>query len=192
MKKPSGQKNLRTALGIGIALLVVAGAAWLHFRGSPDDFVPHDRGKFKAAPMFALPDAAGKSHPLSELKGNVVVLHFWASWCPPCLEEIGAWLKFAEGFQGRSVKFVAVSLDDRWEDAQKVLPAKDLPSNVVSLIDLSKAIPEKYGTYQFPETYLIGPDLTIITKWVGPQGWEQPALKSVIERVAASGAHPSS
>src|ERR1700722_18791539 len=84
------------------------------------------RGNFKGAPTFALKDASGKIHTLSELKGSVIVLHFWASWCPPCLEEIANWIKFAEQFQGADskikVKFIAVSLDDSWTDAHKILP----------------------------------------------------------------------
>jgi thiol-disulfide isomerase/thioredoxin len=167
-----------------IAVLLLLLCAGCHSNEQPTQ----SRGNFKAAPAFELKDDSGKTHTLSELKGNVIVLHFWASWCPPCLEEIGAWLKFAEQFQGPNTKikakFVAVSLDESWNDAHKILPASALPSNVISLLDLSKEVPEKFGTYQFPETYLIGPDLTVVTKWVGAQNWENPGLKNILERVA--------
>jgi len=180
MKKPSviaAVIVLVLALGVGVFL------ARSRF---PAEQPSGSHGSFKAAPAFELKDADGKSHRLSDLKGNVVILHFWASWCPPCLEEIAGWLKFAEQFQGGPipVRFVAISLDESWNDAHKILPANAVPSNVLSLLDLSKEIPEKYGTYQYPETYLIGPDLSIVTKWVGGQNWENPALKGIIERVA--------
>jgi thiol-disulfide isomerase/thioredoxin len=199
MEKPSVDRGLSGNgssksrwIAIGAALVVLGGAAayWLsHSRGGGAiEQAAKDRGNFKGAPQFELKDSDGKAHRLSELKGNVVVLHFWASWCPPCLEEIAGWLKFAEQFQGPNekvkVKFVAISLDESWNDAHKILPQSALPANVMSLIDLSKETPDKYGTYQFPETYLIGPDLTIVTKWVGAQAWENPALRSIIERVA--------
>jgi thiol-disulfide isomerase/thioredoxin len=165
-------------------LLVLLGAACRE-----EQQAAPNRGSFKGAPAFSLKDDKGTVHTLSELKGNVIVLHFWASWCPPCLEEIGNWLKFAEQYGGPDskvkAKFVAVSLDESWNDAHKILPATSVPANVLSLLDLSKELPEKFGTYQYPETYLIGPDLTIVTKWVGPQNWDNPNLKNILERVAA-------
>jgi cytochrome c biogenesis protein CcmG, thiol:disulfide interchange protein DsbE len=191
MEKPSVHggltRNRRTiSIVVGLALFVAGAGTVLWMRQGGEQAAPRG-GKFKVAPEFQLKDADGKSHKLSDWKGKVVVLHFWASWCAPCLEEIANWTKFAEGFPGAGVKFVAVTLDDRWEDAHKILPSKALPENVVSLIDLEKELPEKYGTYQYPETYLIGPDQTVVTKWVGPQPWDQPGLKNIIERVAKGG-----
>ncbi|HUP57060.1 MAG TPA: TlpA disulfide reductase family protein [Bdellovibrionota bacterium] len=190
MEKPSGHGGLTRnskaiSIVVGLALVFIVAGTVLWMRQGGDEQAAPRGGKFKLAPAFELKDADGKSHRLADFKGKVVVLHFWAAWCAPCLEEIANWTKFAEGFQGEGVKFVAITLDDRWEDAHKILPSKGLPANVVSLIDLSKELPEKFGTYQYPETYLIGPDQTIVTKWVGPQPWDQPGLKNIIERVAA-------
>jgi peroxiredoxin len=187
MENPSSQGGLtrkaRTVWIVAALILIVgAGAAYFTFR-EQETAAPRG-GKFKLAPEFSLKDSEGKSHRLADFKGKVVVLHFWAAWCAPCIEEIANWTKFAEGYSGDEVRFVAVTLDDRWEDAHKILPSKNLPKNLVSLIDLEKELPEKYGTYQYPETYLIGPDQTIVTKWVGPQPWDQPGLKNIIERVA--------
>src|SRR4051812_3451868 len=77
---------------------------------------PTSRGE-KAAPSFELPDAQGKKYRLEDFKGNVVILHFWASWCPPCLDEIPQWVELGTTFHGEALKLVAISLDQKWEDA---------------------------------------------------------------------------
>ena len=74
----------------------------------------------RTAPSFELPDNSRTVHKLEDLKGQPVVLHFWASWCPPCLEEISKWVEVASTYQGRPIHWVAVSLDKNWTDALKV------------------------------------------------------------------------
>ncbi|WP_371359313.1 TlpA family protein disulfide reductase, partial [Salmonella sp. M241] len=77
--------------------------------------------KLRAAPEFALADSSGKVHRLADLRGNTVMVHFWASWCPPCLEEIPQFLEAARAPQGRSIRWVAITEDEKWEDALKML-----------------------------------------------------------------------
>ncbi|MGK5082834.1 TlpA disulfide reductase family protein [Bdellovibrionota bacterium FG-1] len=139
------------------------------------------RAKLREAPPFDLKGADGKSYRLADFKGNAIVLHFWASWCPPCLGEIPNWLEFAARWKGRPVRFVAVSLDKTWGDALKIFPADRAVEPVISVLDSSLKLSEAYGTYQFPETYLLSPDLKIVTKWVGPQDWSLPKITSEIE-----------
>lgn len=130
--------------------------------------------KAQEAFEFELKDAKGLTHRLSQWKGKYIVLHFWASWCPPCLAELGEWIAFSDRMKqkyGDSVVFVAVSLDKNWEDATKVLNRTKIEGSFVSLLDPEMQVSEKYGSYQFPETYLIGRDLKISEKWVGTQEW---------------------
>jgi peroxiredoxin len=80
----------------------------------------------------------------------------------------------AEQFKGKPVQLLAVSEDEGWPAAQKVLPSDKLPPGVVSVMDAKAQVSEKYGSYAFPETYLISPKGEIITKWIGPQDWKSP------------------
>lgn len=137
--------------------------------------------QLRAAPSFALKDSAGVMHQLSDFRGQAVILHFWASWCPPCLDEIPNWVEFARRYSNQPIAFVAISLDPQWKDALKVLPSQGLPAQVVSLLDESGKTPEDYGTYQFPETYLLDYDHRILTKWVGPQNWNQSSVERWID-----------
>jgi peroxiredoxin len=139
----------------------------------------------RSAPKFELPDHAGVLHRLGEFQGSVVVLHFWASWCAPCLDEIPQWVELATAFKDRPLKLVGISLDQKWEDALKILPQRD-SKNLVSLLDTSGKIPDEYGTYQFPETYLLNRDSKIIMKWVGPQDWSSQTIHEVISKALTS------
>ncbi len=130
---------------------------------------------------------------IADLKGNYVLLHFWAKWCEPCAEEIPLLVQFANGLEGRAVKqdgsgvlgggaarmgikILAVSLDANLEEAKQILPEKGtlLPKNFILALDSSHQFAEQMGSYQYPESYLIGPEGQIIEKWVGPQKWNKP------------------
>lgn len=139
---------------------------------------------FRVAPDFVLQDAEGKPHKLSDFRGKIVLLHFWASWCPPCLGEIPNWLDMAEEFKGKPVQLLAVSLDESWQAANKVLPSNHLPAGVVSVIDPKTQVSEQYGSFAFPETYLISPKGEIITKWIGPQDWKNPDFVKMMDELS--------
>ena len=134
----------------------------------------------RRAPDVAAEDRQGKSHKLSELAGRPVLLHFWASWCPPCIEELPQFLQMAREFQGKELGFMVVSLDKTWAEADKIFPASAVPPNVLSLLDEAQKSPDALGSYQFPETYLIDRDGQIVEKWVGAQDWQGEGTRKKI------------
>lgn len=195
-----GQLNTRfNATWVGGALLLVAAVlamVWALNRVEFDDWVSSSpktapealqAGQVtniahpRSAPLFELSDASGKLLRLESLKGNAVIVHFWASWCPPCLAEIPHWLEFASKWNGRPVRFVAVSLDKSWGEALKILPDSLLSPQVFSVLDHEQKLPDLFGTYQYPETYLLDRRLRIISKWVGAQEWGSPAITQAVE-----------
>ncbi len=129
----------------------------------------------RPAPLFSLPRADGGSLALSNLNDHVVVVHFWAAWCPPCLPEIpeilSAAKKLPKDQQGRPIYWVLITQDDDWEKAHKVLPESLLSENVISLMDAKANVSDSFGSYQFPETYLLTRGGGIAAKWIGPQEW---------------------
>jgi thiol-disulfide isomerase/thioredoxin len=181
-------------LGGGLLILICIGAGiWaLRRDGVPAEGAPSigNVAHRRDAPAFTLKDSAGRPHSLEELRGNVVVVHFWASWCPPCLEEIPLWQDFARRWYGRPVKFVAISLDSAWADALKILPDAKLPPGLISLLDTDGKLPDRFGTYQYPETYLLDRELGIVSKWIGPQDWSSPEIAASIEGILSTSSAP--
>jgi hypothetical protein len=89
-------------------------------------------------------------------------------------------VELAGAEQGRSVQWIAVSLDQNWTDALKVWTPQAGIGNILSLLDTRGKVSDQFGTYQFPETYLLNSELNIITKWVGPQDWGGEELRKLL------------
>jgi len=111
-----------------------------------------------------------------DFEGHYILLHFWAKWCEPCAEEIPGLVRFAEKVGStKKLKVLAVSLDPKLEDSLEILPekGKHLPAQFVLALDSDHSVAESIGSWQYPETYLVGPDGMILEKWIGPQQWQK-------------------
>ena len=80
------------------------------------------------------------------------------------------------------MKVILISLDERWEDSFEILSPQGLPANVAYLLDPSQATSERYGSYQFPETYLLDRHHRIVMKWIGAQPWDSDQAMDVLKR----------
>ena len=140
----------------------------------------------RPAPEFSLQGASGKNYRLEDFRGSVVILHFWASWCPPCVEEIPRWIQAAPSFGQLPVKLVAISVDEKWESALKIFPKDKVGPNMALLLDPTSEVSARYGTRQFPETYLLNSNLQVVEKWIGSQDWTSSRVRFAIARAMAS------
>jgi len=138
-------------------------------------FFSHPRGQYaapalgEAVPNFTLRDDTGKVVALGEFRGQIVVLNFWATWCPPCLEEMPSLNRLAERYQGKGLQIIGLSVD---EDADAY--AEFLAKNQISFLTLRDAAhntSDRYGTFRFPETYIISREGRLLRKVIGPLDW---------------------
>ena len=135
----------------------------------------------KTAEDFPL-DLAGKPTRLSDLRGRVVVLNFWASWCPPCVEETPALNHLEKYIASRNAMVLGVSIDDDPAAYQKFL--QDQKVGFITYSDPSmKKIEHDYGTSMIPETYIIDPRGIIRRKFIGAQDLTTPEIINYLQNL---------
>jgi thiol-disulfide isomerase/thioredoxin len=141
-----------------------------------------DLGGKPAAP-FTLPARGGGTLDLAQLKGKVVLVNFWASWCEPCRAEEPSMQKLAESFAPGTFALVAVSVDDGWDPVEKFFAGRK-PAYQVAL-DQGAVVSFRYGTHKFPESYLLDPDGRLRLKFVGPRNWTDKSVFTLLEGLGA-------
>lgn len=105
---------------------------------------------------------------------DLVVVHYWGTWCAPCEAELPELLSFIKRFEGRSeVKFLLVAVNDEVVKVQKHLKGLVAPRNVIWLLDNKNIHRDNYGTTRVPETYVFSSDKTTLRKYLGPQEWNK-------------------
>jgi peroxiredoxin len=130
-------------------------------------------GKGVPAPDFTLPDLDDKMVSLSDYKGKVVLLNIWATWCPPCVEEMPSMEKLHQELKDENFEILAVSIDV--SGAQAVIPfMKKHKLSFAALTDTKGAIKSLYQTTGVPESFIIGKDGIIAEKVIGPRDWATP------------------
>jgi peroxiredoxin len=117
---------------------------------------------------------AGKSEHLSDLKGKVVVLNFWATWCPPCVEETPALNRLEKYIDSRGGMVLGVSVDEDGAAYEKFL--KDQSVVFPTYRDATKKSAADYGTSIYPETYIIDRHGKIARKFIGQQQWDNTEM----------------
>ncbi|EKD41197.1 MAG: alkyl hydroperoxide reductase/thiol specific antioxidant/Mal allergen [uncultured bacterium] len=134
------------------------------------------------APDFTVYDEKGTPLKLSDLKGKVVLLHFWATWCPPCASEFPTLNQFVSHYIGPDFVFAPVSLDENKDDVAAF--RKQVKFDLPIYFDPEEgAVADKYGTYRLPETYLINKKGIVVYKMIGPQDWSKPIWQQKIKEV---------
>ena len=135
------------------------------------------------APNFTLQKDDGKPLNLTDLRGKIVVLNFWATWCGPCVDEVPSLNKFAEHFADKGVQVLGVSVDED-PDAYKSFVAKYKVS-FLTLRNASRSVSESYGTYKLPESYIISRDGRLKQKIIGATNWTSQEMLTYIEGLVA-------
>jgi peroxiredoxin len=134
------------------------------------------------APGFSLQALDGKTVSLADFRGKVVMVHFWATWCPPCVEEMPTLEQLSRSIGARDLEILAVSVDEGGADAVAAFMRKNGLSIPV-LLDPGRSIAKLYGTFKFPETYVIDQQGVVRDKAIGPRDWTVPSNTKIIREL---------
>jgi peroxiredoxin len=152
---------------VGVA---AGGVVWLAVR--PRAPKPVKMGE--SAPGFTLPRVPSGKLSLSQFKGQVVVLNFWATWCPPCVMETPSLEKFATEMKTQGVTVIGVSVDKNGQQLNRFI--KDYHLSYPIARDPSAALANRYGTYKLPETYIIDRNGLVAEKIISNTNWIDPRM----------------
>ncbi|MFZ0808848.1 MAG: TlpA disulfide reductase family protein [Candidatus Sulfotelmatobacter sp.] len=132
------------------------------------------------APDFTVQDAQSKIT-LSQFRGQIVVLNFWATWCPPCVEEMPSLVEMQRRMKAKGVTVLAVSMDvDEGAYRQFV---KEHNVNLLTVRDPDQKSNALYGTFKFPETYIIDRNGVMRRKFIGAVDWTDPEITTFLSKL---------
>lgn len=130
------------------------------------------------APDFELPDANGKMISLRSQRGHPVLLNFWATWCPPCTEEMPSLESLAAGLEGSDIRTLAVTVDEGWTEVRNFFVRG---TRLGVLLDASKEVPKRYTTEKYPETFFIDSKGHIRHYFINKRDWSKPEVIACLE-----------
>jgi cytochrome c biogenesis protein CcmG, thiol:disulfide interchange protein DsbE len=165
---------MRRILRIGLLALLGCGLA----TGCDRDVHPRQIGR--VAPVFAISDGQ-QSVDLAKLRGKVVILNFWATWCAPCIEEMPS----LEALQSElpQVQVVSIASDEDFTTYQNYVAQHHV--GLMTVFDQKQTSNVLYGSFRFPETYIIDKQGVIRRKLIGPQEFTSPEFVNYLKKLAS-------
>jgi len=128
--------------------------------------IAKDFGSGKKAPEFSLREVNGRERKLSDFKNKVVIIDFWATWCPPCREEIPHFIDLYSQYKGRGLEIIGIALDQNGERTVKEFIAKNKINYTVLLGN--NEVSDLYGGIDaIPTTFILDKDANIRKKYIG-------------------------
>jgi len=160
----------RVSVLIGLLAVLLAGC----YSGSRPPHIGRN------APDFTVQDSDRKIT-LSELRGKVVVLNFWATWCAPCVEELPSLVNLQQKMRNKGITVLAVSVDQDESLYRRFV--QDHNVNLLTVRDANQKSNNLYGTFKFPETYIIDRNGVMRRKFIGPVDWATPEVVDFLSKL---------
>ncbi|UYL08929.1 TlpA family protein disulfide reductase [Bdellovibrio sp. SKB1291214] len=164
-----------------LALVIIVGAlgywAFNHYMlsrvsESPSNLTSIEKMETEGVPNFTAKSLDGQSFDLNQMKGKVVILNFWASWCGPCVEEVPSLIKLIKEYKG-DIQLIAVSGDSNEQDIHVFL--KSFPElkaeNIKIVYDQDRSLMKMFDVSRLPESLVLNKEQKLVKKLVGSIDW---------------------
>jgi peroxiredoxin len=162
------------AIALRVILLAILLALWGCYSGSRPPRIG------TAAPEFTVKDS-DRTVTLSQFKGQILVLNFWATYCAPCVEELPSLVQMQQRMKSKGVTVLAVSIDVDESNYHRFL--RDHGVSLLSVRDPDQKSNSLYGTVKIPETYIIDRNGVVRRKFIGPVDWTEPEVVDFIGKL---------
>ena len=118
---------------------------------------------------------------LSQYRGQVVVLNFWATWCPPCVEETPSLIQMNDRLKDKGITLLGVSVDVDGDAYRRFI--KEHKIDYLTVRDVDQKSNNLYGTFKFPETYIIDRNGVLRRKFIGPVDWNSREITEFLSKM---------
>jgi cytochrome c biogenesis protein CcmG, thiol:disulfide interchange protein DsbE len=159
----------------GLLIVLIAGFAGVVAMAVHDP-PPHVVVPGEQAPLFTVATDGGRTVSVPNFGGKLLVLNFWATWCPPCIEETPSLNQFARDYSGKGVVVLGISVDTSAQAYQAFLQ-KYKPAFLTAR---DAQVHRDYGTFMYPETYFIDAGGKVVQKIAQGADWSDPQLRSFV------------
>jgi peroxiredoxin len=137
------------------------------------------------APDFILPDLSGKTIRLQDLRGKVVIVNLWATWCTPCVAEMPTLETLWKAMAGKDLVLLAVNQDEATDGVRDWVDGRELTFPV--LLDPHAQVAHEWGVTGYPETFVVDRTGRIVHHHVGFRDWSEPEIVAAIELLLQTG-----
>jgi peroxiredoxin len=173
------REKLYLFVWIGILLLFVSTPV----RAQEDHWEALGVNRFEGVPPpdFTLPSLNGKSITLSELKGKVVLINFWATWCPPCKLEMPSMERVYRKFKHNGFTILAVDIMEKPETVKKF--AREYKLSFPILLDATGEVSAKYMANAIPTSYIVDKKGNAVGRVLGPREWDNEHAEALLKEL---------
>jgi thiol-disulfide isomerase/thioredoxin len=136
------------------------------------------------APEFELENIAGGKTTSTDLKGKILVVDFWATWCEPCIVEIPKFNKISDEYRGKPVEVVGITIESPYDDIKPKVEETGIKYTV--LVGNDKVVEGFGGIFGFPTTFVVTKDFKVYRKYIGALPDKDAKIKKDIEQLLAA------
>ena len=148
-------------------------------------FARADADLVKSLETFSLTNVHGETVALDDYAGKVVLVNFWASWCPPCVEEFPSLQALRTHYEGSAFEILAINMGESPEDIETFNANLAEPANFPLLVDQDISVAKRWKVKGLPTTILLDPSAREILRYVGDRDWNDAQTHAQVDALLA-------